>query len=201
MNKIFLVLLASAAIVSCSAKNQVPLEKLTFRENIKDFFSTNDTYFDAREINTTLPMIYTHEVDGYNYGSVNFIKSDPNHIPKAKIGVLLSNPTDEQFVGLLVTTESIEASNAIFEELKTQMGTPEILSQEPEANENDQVLGYSAYLWRQKSNHSAILYRSYEHMDDKRNIASSLYLVSNKTKVTDPNQNELVVDRLIRTYK
>lgn len=201
MNKIFLILLFCITMNSCNTQNKIDLNELTFNENIKDLFQNESTILEAREINTTLPFLYTNNVEVYKYGNVNFTKSNENDIVLSRVGVLLEKPTNEKIVGIIVTAENTETSNSLFEEIKKRNGMPEVLLPVPQVDENNQLLGYSAYLWCLKNNYSIILSQSYEYTDGKRTIASLMYIVSNKTKVTDPNQDELVVDRLIRTYK
>lgn len=201
MNKIFSTLLFCVIMNSCNTQNRVSLDELTLNENKQDLFQNKKTILETREINTTLPLLYTNDVDLYKYGNVKFIKSDENDIVLSKVGVLLENSSDKKIVGVVVTVEDTETSDSFLKEIIKINGTPEILMPIPKENDENQLLGYSAYLWRLKDSHSIVLTQSYEYTDGKRNIASLAYIVSDNIKVTNPNQNEHVIDRLIKTYK
>ncbi|WP_162880113.1 hypothetical protein [Mariniflexile rhizosphaerae] len=186
---------------SCNPQNKMAIDKLVLNENVEDFFQNGNTAVEAREINTTLPFIYTNDVESYKYGTVNFVNSDGDDMILSRIGVLLARPTDATIVGVVVAIENTQTSSLLLKEITKLNGLPEILVPIPQENNDNQLLGHSAYLWRLKDNRSIILTQSYEYTEGKRTMSSLMYMVSNKVKVIDPNQDEFVVDRLIRTYK
>jgi len=177
------------------------IDNLALNEKVQDFFQNGSTSVEAREINTTLPFIYTNEVESYKYGSVNFTNSDGNDMILSRVGALLANPTDDTIAGVVVAIENTKTSNSLLKEITKLNRLPEILMPIPRENKNNQLLDHSAYLWRLKDNRSIILTQSYEYTRGKRTMSSLMYMVSNKIKVMDPNQDEFVIDRLIRTYK
>lgn len=201
MNKIISILLLCLLMNSCKSQDKISIDTLTFKENKKDFFLDKKVVTEQREINTTLPKCYTNEVSSYKYGSLDFVKSDENAIVESTVGVLLENQSSDKIVGIVITVEDTQISMALLEELNKINGMPEVLMEAPKENEDKQLLGYASYLWKQKNNYSIVLSQSFEYTDGKRNIASLLYIISNTAKVTNPNSEETVIDRLIRTYK
>jgi hypothetical protein len=201
MNKILFILLLCITMYSCNPNNKMAIDKLALNEKVQDFFQNGSTSVEAREINTTLPFIYTNEVESYKYGTVKFINSDGNDMILSRVGALLANPTDDTIAGVVVAIENTKTSNSLLKEITKLNRLPEILMPIPHENKNNQLLDHSAYLWRLKDNRSIILTQSYEYTRGKRTMSSLMYMVSNKIKVMDPNQDEFVIDRLIRTYK
>lgn len=185
---------------SCSNQNKIDLDKATLNKNTYTFFKDSKTFLEAREINTTLSMRYTTNVELYKYGTVDFVNSEEKNTIDSKVGLLLETQSAEKYVGFFVTVEDTEISKLLLEELIKKNGNPKVLLPVPLENEDKELLGYSAYLWQLKNDTSIVLSQSYEYTNGKRTIASLLYIISNTVTVSKLNENELVIDRLIRTY-
>jgi hypothetical protein len=201
MKKIILLLIITMLINSCDNQNRIDLESLTFKEKSVDLFKNLSAYDETREIATTLPVKYTKDVNDFKFGAIEFIKSDENDLTYNKVGLLFEKPNSSEISGITINIENMKQSIEILNYLKSKNGNPEIISPIPTENTSGQLLGYAAYLWKKtKSNQAIVLSQSYEYTNGKRDITSLIYIVTNNVKVSDASQ-ELVIDRLIRTYK
>lgn len=190
----------SILLSSCKNKDKIDLETLSLNENVTDLFKDTKTFGELREINTTLPVKYSNDINKFKFGNVNFNNTYEKEIVYSKVGLILENKNSTQISGIVLNIESTEESIALLNYLKTKIGNPTILSPEPLINRSGELLGYSAYTWNINNTKSMVLSQSYEYTDGKKTIASLLYLVNKNVKVSDAN-GELVLDRLIRTYK
>ena len=186
---------------SCDIQNRIDLESLTFKEKSIDLLKSLSTNDEPREINTTLPVKYTQDIGDFKFGDINLIKSKEKDLTYNKVGLLFEKPNNSKIVGITINIENKEQSIEILNYLKSKNGNPKIIAPIPTENKNGQLLGYSSYLWKTTNNKFIVLSQSYGYINGKRDISSLIYIVKNNVKVTDPPSQELVVDRLMRTYK
>ncbi|WP_130736589.1 hypothetical protein [Flavobacterium sp. J27] len=201
MNKLLVVLILSFIGNSCNnTHDKISIDKIDLNESKEFFFGDANLMYEANEINTTLNLTYTKEVNRFKYGRVEFTNSKSNSMAWSKIGVLTESINNDKLVGVVLSIEDSNESIAILKELKKINGEPKNLKPVPTENNEGQLLGYAAYVWSLKNNLSIVLSQSYEYTNGKRVIASLIYIVSNKTRTGKLYNNELVVNRLLRTY-
>lgn len=197
MKKIILLFICFLVCISCQSQEKTDLEKIDFSNNYKEIFKNVKFQTESREITTTLPIAYTKDVDMYEFGKIAFKNSPESFMKSSTIGILIDNITDRQTKGVKIEIEDTSIGYNLFTYLKSQYGSPKILSELPKKNREGKILGNSAYSWNIKDK-TIVFVQFYEYTDNKPNVSSILYIVDNKIMCV--GLQETVSSHILRTF-
>jgi len=198
MKKYFQISILVIMCTSCNSQTRVDLEQVNFKDRVDQLFANIQTFRDKSYPGTSLPYIYTYELNHFKYGPIELIKSvDDNVLTEA--GIITNDKRD--IVGLVINVGYTKQSLQFLQYLKSKYKIPIILAEVPKKNLEGQILGYANYLWNDSiQNRSILLSLSYEILNGASNISSTLYIIDNDVKSTNSSDSRTVKDLLIQSY-
>lgn len=197
MKKIILLFMSFLVCVSCQSQEKTDLEKTDFSKSYKEIFKNVKFQTESREITTTLPIAYTKNVGVFKFGNIDFKNSAENSIKSSTVGILINNIENRQTKGIKIEIEETSIGYNLFTYLKSQYGSPKILSELPKKNREGKTLGNSAYSWNIKDK-TIVFVQFYEYTNNKPNVSSILYIVDNKIMCV--GLQETVSSHILRTF-
>lgn len=197
MNRIALLVFCFMTLIACHSQEKTDLEKLNFSKNYKEVFKDEKFQTEPREITSTLPIAYTKNVGNFKFGTINFENSADSEIKKSSIGLLINNTTERVTKGIKIEIENTSIGNTLLNYLKSNYGSPKVLSGIPKKNREGQILGNSAFYWDLKGK-KMILSQYYEYTNGRPNVSSILFLIDDK--VLCQGIEESAAAHIIKTY-
>ncbi|MGO3183388.1 MAG: hypothetical protein ACTIJ9_11205 [Aequorivita sp.] len=189
-------------IVLTSCQSKIDLSTISFQQNVDNFIKDKSSFVsDNIHPSTGLPVLYTYNIDGYNYGSLNLKSNPEENLGKNTVGFFLYEPyskKENKIAGIII--EYNDQKNALFDELVKKFGNPQLLAEEPKTEFEGIIHGMAAYKWSPNQNYTIILTKSYATKNQKQDISTTVYIVSNNA-IDQTDKNRKSVERLIQTYK
>lgn len=190
------------ALILSSCQYRTDLSQLNLNKDVDSLIKNrSDFYTDNVDPSTGLPVLYTYNIDGYNYGSVNLKSNPKENLGKNLVGFFLYEPyskKENMVAGIII--EYNEQKNALFDEMVKKFGNPQRLAEEPKTEFESVIHGIAAYKWSPNQDFTVILTRSYAGKNQKQDISTTVYVVSNNA-IDQTDKNRKSVERLLQTYK
>ena len=194
------ILLIMLTLLSC--QSQIDLSTISFQDNVDNIIKDKNSFFsDNIHPSTGLPILYTYDIEGYNYGTINLKSNPEENLGKNMVGFFLYEPyskKENKVAGIMI--EYNDQNNLIFDELVKTHGKPEHIAEEPITKVEGVIHGISAYKWSPSKEYTILLTKSYSSKNKAQDITTSVYVISNEA-LDQTDKSRKSVERLIQTFK
>lgn len=199
-NNIILILLLGI-LYSCNFKKTEDLSTIPFNQNPENILKDLTKHYEIRELSTTLPCIYTEDINKFRFGDMELNKVEFGY---NKVFFLISDTISKKLEGIKIVLDGKQTNEKIWRYLNEQYGKPNMISPIPKPNIEGDVLGQSTYLWRSFSLdrflffHSVYTTRTVNNQKAP-NIITNIYLINNDAQENDNNTK--ILERLTTALK
>lgn len=207
MKWILAIFVLCTSLLSCQAQKTTDLDKLSFKEDVKELLGTRKKFVENRDVATTLPSFYTNDISGFTFDGIGFSNGGENgndDIPASSLYFLLRDTVKPYKIeGFYLDVEKQAEAKKLYSYLKKEYGEPKQISL-PEISPDKKSPGVytGASIWENYKDDRAMICATVYSTKNKKDVfAITLYVIDKSVLDKDPGSIRTVKDRLIEMYK
>jgi hypothetical protein len=202
MKKLILPLLLTFTLGYCKAQTHIDLEKLTFKEDVKVLLKDRRKHADPNEIATTLPEYSIYELDGFNYGPVNFTgKNDPGFEDISGVSFLLNSVAEKKIVGVIMAIKNTSEAKKLVQYIMQKHGKPAELEPRPKPDKDGMLNGYNNFLWKDiQPGYSLVMVNNYNSTNKKQQFFTQVFILKNDQLTAVTTTYKTALNRILSIF-